>query len=176
MSDDRIAFNVAVSGQTDAMPSGSRAEGRDYAVINGLYVAGLGALGAVVLRRRRQPIASTRDLAEVALATFALADVFAHEKIAHWIREPFVEETEDHRPGEPRGSGLRYAVGELLSCSRCVGSWSALSLCALRVWSPPAGRAVTSVLAAAGANDVLQAGFQLIRDAANLEEGELQAS
>lgn len=156
--------------------STSRAAGRDYALINTVYLAALGALGTTALRRGRQPIASARDLAEVAFATFALADVFAHEKIAHWIREPFVHETDDHRPGAPRGSGLRYAVGELLSCSRCVGSWSALSLCAVRVASPAAGQAVTSVLAAAGANDVLQAGFRLMRDATNLEERALQSS
>ena len=32
----------------------------------------------------------------------------------------------------PRGRRLRYAVGELLNCTRCMGAWSALGLVALR--------------------------------------------
>jgi hypothetical protein len=100
-----------------------------------------------------------REVALLTLATFSLADIFAHERIATWIRDTFDVETADHRPGGPRGRGLRYAIGELLACSRCMGSWSALGLVGLRVASPPAASAVTTVLAAGGATDFLQAIF-----------------
>ena len=68
------------------------------------------------------------------------------------MREPFVEERPD---GErrPRGHGMRYAVGELLTCTRCVGSWSALGLVALRVTRPREARVVSAVLAASAVND-----------------------
>ena len=33
---------------------------------------------------------------------------------------------------KPKGRRLRYAVGELLTCTRCMGAWSALGLVALR--------------------------------------------
>ena len=52
---------------------------------------------------------------------------------------------------------MRYAVGELLTCTRCMGAWSALGLVALRLHSPAAGRTVATVLAASAGNDVLQA-------------------
>ena len=42
------------------------------------------------------------------------------------------------RRGGRRGGGLRYAVGELLSCSRCVG-WSSLALVGLRCHPPARG-------------------------------------
>ena len=56
---------------------------------------------------------------------------------------------------KPKGRRLRYAVGELLLCTRCTGAWSALGLVALRLHSPAAGRTVSAVLAASAGNDVL---------------------
>jgi len=107
-----------MTGPNDAPPS--RAYGRDYALINGVFAVGLSGLAVRLHRRGLEEPLTPREMTELALATFALADVFSHEKIAHWVREPFVEETADNRPGRPRGSGLRYAIGELMSCSRCV--------------------------------------------------------
>ena len=54
---------------------------------------------------------------------------------------------------------MRYAVGELLTCSRCVGAWSSLGLVALRVMRPREAKVVTAVLAASALNDFLQTGF-----------------
>lgn len=139
---------------------------RDYALVNGSYMSALTAI-AVILHRRgqgRDDPPTVRELAMLAMATFAIADVFAHERIATWIREPFVMESGDHRPERPRGRGLRYVVGELMECSRCVGSWSALGLVALRTASPAAAGAVTTVFAVAGANDFLQAAFRLLAE------------
>ena len=67
----------------------------------------------------------------------------------------------DERDGarRPKGRRLRYAVGELLTCTRCTGAWSALGLVALRLHAPATGRTVATVLAASAGNDMLQAGF-----------------
>ncbi len=139
----------------------------DYALINVSYVGALTGIGVVLHRQGREIDLTPREAVLLALATFSLADVFAHERIATWIRRPFDVETPDHRPGHPRGHGLRYAIGELMACSRCVGSWSALGLIGLRVASPSASGAVTTVLAAGGANDFLQAAFRILRDRAD---------
>lgn len=139
----------------------------DYAVINVSYVGALAGIAAVLHRRGEEVDLTPREAILLALAAFSLADVFAHERIATWIRRPFDVETADHRPGRPRGRGLRYAIGELMACSRCVGSWSALGLIGLRVGSPSAAGAVTTVLAAGGANDFLQAMFRILKDRAD---------
>jgi hypothetical protein len=130
----------------------------DYAVLSATYGALLTTLAYASRRREAslEPIAPA-ELAPLGLATFALSKTLVHEKVETWLRAPFVEE---HR-GEkrPRGRGLRYAVGELFTCTRCMGTWSALGLVALRLGRPAAGRSVIAVLAAAGANDFLQAEF-----------------
>jgi hypothetical protein len=81
------------------------------------------------------------------------------------MREPFVEETPHGR--RPKGTGMRYAVGELLSCTRCVGAWSSLALVGLRVTRPREARVVTAVLATSALNDFLQTGFNWACAAAN---------
>lgn len=62
---------------------------------------------------------------------------------------------------------MRRAIGELLTCTRCVGTWSALGLVGVRAASPAAGRATANVLALAGVNDVMQSGFRLLAERTN---------
>ena len=128
-------------------------EALDYAALSALYGALLA--GTAVSGRRRGPIPAT-ELPGLAAASFALSKLVVHEKVESWIRRPFVDE---RNGGRPKGRRLRYAVGELLSCTRCMGAWSALALTALRLHSPAAGRTVTTVLAASAGNDMLQATF-----------------
>lgn len=141
----------------------------DYAALEAVFVSGLAAVIALARRRERDgtPVIPRRDMPVLALATFALADVLAKEKVSTWLREPFVQEGADHKPVAPEGDGLRHAVGELLTCTRCVGTWSALALVGLRTASPAAGRATANVLALAGANDLMQSGFRLLAEPTN---------
>jgi Protein of unknown function (DUF1360) len=132
-------------------------EAADYAVLTAAYGTLLGVLA--VRARERQPIPRS-ELVPLSAATFALSKLIVHEKVESWLRQPFVEERPDGK--RPRGRRLRYAVGELLNCTRCVGAWSALGLVALRLSSPTAGRTVTIVLAASAGNDVLQSAFSLL--------------
>lgn len=147
--------------ETDGKP----VEPTDYMVLNVAYGT---LLTAIVLSTRgnvRSDPITTRELLPITAATFALAKVVAREKIGTWVREPFVE-VEDGET-KPRGRGLRAAVGELMTCTRCVGAWSALTVVGLRMVDPPAGRTVTNVLAASAGNDWLQAGFKWLSAATN---------
>jgi hypothetical protein len=89
------------------------------------------------------------------------------EKVSTWLRQPFVEEDGEHHPLAPKGRGMQRAVGEMLTCTRCAGTWGALVLVGLRTASPVAGRATTNVLALAGANDLPQSWFRLMVERAN---------
>ena len=141
----------------------------DYALLEGAFLTCFTAV-VVLARKREGPNAlaiASSELPVMAMAVFALADVLAKEKVSTWIRAPFVVESVDHRPGVPQGAGVRYAIGEMLTCTRCVGTWSALGLLGLRTVSPAAGRAANVILALTGANDILQGGFRLLLERAN---------
>jgi hypothetical protein len=137
----------------------------DYLALNAVFGA---LLAGVVIAAREKTRASepltARDLAVTSAATFALSKVIARERIGTWVREPFVEEEDGQTP---RGRGLRHAMGELLTCTRCVGAWSALGLVGLRLTSPATGRVVNDVLAVSAMNDWLQASFRVLCAKAN---------
>ncbi len=147
----------------------SNTQPADYAALEAAFLAGLG--GVVALARQRERNGGIAipcgELPIMAIATFALADVLAKEKVSTWLREPFVREGRDHKPVAPEGSGLRYAIGELFTCTRCVGTWSGLGLVGLRTASPTAGRVTTAVLALAGVNDLMQSAFRLMAERTN---------
>jgi hypothetical protein len=140
----------------------------DYAAINAVYGALLTTLVLTTRERAREDPISGRELVPIAAATFALSKVIAREKIGSWMREPFVEDPAGAK--KPRGRRLQRAIGELVTCTRCVGAWSALGVVGLRLASPESGRVVTNVLAASAANDWLQAGFKLLCAGSNRAE------
>jgi len=129
----------------------------DYALLSTTYVGLLAALAETARRRQGTFDIQGRELLPLSAATFALSKLIVHEKVETWVRAPFVEESPDGR--RPKGRRLRYAVGELLGCTRCMGAWGALGLVALRTQAPVSGRVVTTVLATSAANDFLQTGF-----------------
>jgi hypothetical protein len=144
-----------------------------YAGILGTFVAGLGAAGAVARRLDREPQCQTPlDLVVLAAATFKASRTLTRDQVASFLREPFVEgDAYKGEDEEPAGEGLRRAIGELITCSRCTGTWVAAGLTSTQILAPRFGRLLTWSLAAAAANDWLQAGFTALTHKTNeLEE------
>jgi hypothetical protein len=140
-----------------------------YAAIMGAFATGLA--GAVLLARAlgRDPEEhGPVDLFVLCTATFKAARTISGDEVASFIREPFVQ-GEAHEGGEePVESGdLRQAIGELVTCSRCIGTWVAGGLTATQMLAPRFGRMLTWSLAAAGVNDYLQAGFAALTNKSN---------
>ena len=137
-------------------------QARDYAALNLAWAAAVAGL----LNTNDGEAPEPGELPVLGLAAFAAAKALSKERIGTWIREPLVEPA----PGggrRPKGRGLRHALGELVTCTRCVGTWSSLGLVGLRVVRPREGRVVASILAASALNDFLQAGFTALCNQAN---------
>jgi hypothetical protein len=140
-----------------------------YAGIMGTFVGGLAAAGTLAHLLDRDPREhDALDLAVLGLATFKAARTISRDEVTSFIREPFVEGTAHEGHEEPVGTGdARQAIGELVTCSRCVGTWVAAGLGTTQILSPRFGRILTWSLAAAGLNDWLQAGFAALTHKAN---------
>jgi hypothetical protein len=138
------------------------------------FVGGLAAVsGLAAARHRPVPQVSATDLALLGLATFKASRTVARDKVTSFVREPFVEgDAYSGEDEEPVQSGdLQQALGELVTCTRCVGTWLGAGLASLTVVAPRTGRLLTTVLAAGAVNDFLLAGFQAVTQKANeLEE------
>jgi hypothetical protein len=130
-----------------------------YGAINAVYAALFA--GVLVATRGKDADAErlgTDELLPLTAATFSISKIVAREKVGSWMREPFVEDPVGRK--QPHGGRFQRALGELVTCSRCVGAWTALGLVGLRLAHPRTGRTVTTVFAAAGLNDFMQAGFR----------------
>jgi hypothetical protein len=143
-----------------------------HATITGVFVAGLALSGGIARLLGRDPREQTwLDLATLSAATFTSSRTIVRDDVTSFLREPFVEgdprELEDKHPVQT--GGLEQAIGELVTCSRCVGTWVAAGLATTQVVAPRFGRMLTWTLAGAGINDFLQANFTELTRKAKVE-------
>jgi len=145
-----------------------------YATIVGVFAGGLALAGGLARGLGRDLRDYTwLDLATLSMASFKAARTIARDEVTSFIRGPFVEgeplHAADERPVQT--GGMEQAIGELVTCSRCVGTWAAAGLATVQVLAPRFGRTLTWTLAGAGINDFLQTGFSaLVQKANELEE------
>jgi hypothetical protein len=144
---------------------------RPYAGYGTILAAFGGVLAATAgLERalgRGAPQRSTLDYVLLCAGSFKAARALSRERVGSVLRQPFVESdargVPDARSELPAGDGVRRAVGELVTCTRCAGTWAAAGLLASQSIAPRFGRLLTWSLAAGAANDFLQAGFAAMR-------------
>jgi len=123
----------------------------------------------VALRNRRERVRTPRamELALLALATQHLSRLISKDGVTAPLRAPFTEFEGPAGEGEVNervvGTGLRHAVGELLSCPFCLAQWVATALVAGEVGAPRLGAAAVTTLAVAQMSDYLQLGYAALR-------------
>jgi hypothetical protein len=131
---------------------------RIYLALSGLFLAAFAAFtgrGSSEAVGRPGPF----EFLLMALATFRASRLVACDKIFSGERSPFTRTA----PGisgtgkttVPRGRGPRQAIGELIACPVCNGTWIAAALLYGRWRLPGPTRALITVFAAAGANELL---------------------
>lgn len=140
-----------------------------YAAIVGTFVGGLGVAGLFARLLDRNPACqSGLDLVVLSAASFKAARTLAHDEVTSFLRDPFVKGDAHEGDEDPVESGdYRQAIGELVTCSRCGGTWAAAALASSQILMPRFGRLLTWSLAAAGINDWLQAGFAALTKTEN---------
>jgi hypothetical protein len=148
-------------------PESERPPYEAYGAIIGAFAGLLATAGALSRLFGRDPQCQTPlDFAVLAAASFKGARTLTRDPVTAPVRAPFVEgEVGDEKP--VRDGGMQQAIGELVTCSRCTGTWVAAALATTQVVAPRFGRLLTWSLGAAAANDFLQAGFTALTGKAN---------
>lgn len=147
-------------------PQGGYAPGKDrplagYATLMGVYAAAVTA-GAVTLRRRNRPLPDVRlgDVLLVGVATHKLARRVSKDSVTSPLRAPFTRFEGVAGPAElkegVRGTGLRKAVGELVSCPFCLSQWVSTCFVFGLLSAPRATRWTASVFTSLALADFLQ--------------------
>jgi hypothetical protein len=133
-----------------------------YATIVATFGALLAAAGFASRVLDRNPACQTPlDFLILSAASFKAARTLSRDEVTSFMREPFVKgfahTGDDEEPVE--SGGFEQAMGELVTCPRCVGTWTAAALATSQILAPRFGRLLTWSLAAAAANDFLQTSF-----------------
>ncbi len=109
-----------------------RQERMPYITLVGLFLSVLGAFAYRERDRKAVFELPPRDLALLGLATFRAGRLAAYDRVAEPFRAPVTETVPDEfDAGEnvvAEGTGARKAIGELVSCPTCVGTWVAAGL------------------------------------------------
>ncbi len=136
------------------------------------YLGVIGLFNAVVvafvwlsgLVRRPIPVrVPLQDVLLIGVATHKLSRLVAKAEVTAPLRAPFTEFEEKGGPAEveerPEGTGLRRAIGKLLTCPYCLDVWVAALFHFSLVLRPAPARLAGSILASVAVADFLQAAY-----------------
>lgn len=123
-----------------------------YAALTGTFLIGAGAAIFGLERKGRLPDRfAASDLALLGVGTYQLSRTLTRDRVTTFLRRPFAEEQGPAGRGEvksePRGTGLRRAIGELAICPFCMTQWVAGAALAGLCVAPRTTRFAASVLA-----------------------------
>ena len=134
-----------------------------YFALMASWTAGMVGM-AKIGEHRFQPFTFGGGLS-YALATHGLARIVSTETVTLPLRSPFVDR-EYRDDGEcietPKGTGLRKAIGELVTCPYCCSTWAAAMFMAGRLIRPNATRVLMNVIAAGAAANMLHRAFSAL--------------
>lgn len=132
-----------------------------FLALMGVYGGMTAALGVAAARAGRLPSrVPASDLLLLGVATAKLSRLLARDRVTSPLRAPFTRfegyasasEVEE----SPRGTGLRRALGELVTCPYCLSQWVGTGLLGGLLLRPRETRLLASLLAALALNDVVQ--------------------
>ncbi len=151
-----------VSGYSPAQDRPLRSYGALMTVFASLS-AGFAAWFRVSGRELPQRI-DGRDLFLLTVASHKASRLISKDRVTSPIRAPFARYEGNAGPGEvneePRGRGLRYAIGELLLCPYCLGMWTSAGLVAGLLVVPRFTRWIASVLTVFFGSEMLQIAYK----------------
>ena len=122
--------------------------------LTGFFLGAIAWFSARLGRRGEDARPSPFELVQVGLAAYRTGRVLAYERIAAPLREPFTETRPDVSGyGETvvaAGSGVRRALGELLSCPVCISTWASAALVFGLHLAPRPTRVYLAIMSATG--------------------------
>lgn len=143
-----------------------------YATVAGVFNL-IFALFLLLARRAGRPIPERVELGDIMLfgvATHKLSWLLANDVVTSPLRAPFTELEERKSPKnvqeEPRGTGLRKSLGELVTCRFCIGQWVAAFFTYGLVLFPAATRLVGSIFAILALSDHLHQTYKALMNRA----------
>ncbi len=124
------------------------------------YGAVTAALGVAAWRNGLPDRVAAGDLVLLGVATAKVSRLLSRDRVTSPLRAP-VTTFEDFASGSeveeaPRGSGLRLALGELVTCPYCLAQWVGTGFLGGLLLRPRETRLVAGMFAMLAVNDAVQ--------------------
>jgi hypothetical protein len=135
-----------------------------FLALMAVYGAATGALGVAVKRRGLPDGLPLADLLLLGVATAKLSRLISRDRVTSPLRAPVTEFEDFANASEveeaPRGTGLRLALGELVTCPYCLAQWVGTGLLGGLLLKPRETRLVAGLFALLAVNDAVQVGHE----------------
>ena len=136
-----------------------RQERAAYVTLMGVFLGVFGAFASRVRGKERPLDLRPLDVGLLGLATYRAGRLAAYDRVTEPLRDPFTEtKPDEYGAGEnvvAEGSGVRKAIGELVSCPTCVGTWVAAGLVYGLQVAPGPTRVLMTILGTTGLAELL---------------------
>lgn len=137
-----------------------------YAALTGVYNLSFAALFLAARNRGGSlaPHIGSTDMLFMGVATHKVSRLITKDFVTSFLRAPFTR-YEGHGTAHaeveesPRGRGLRYALGELLTCPYCVAQWVAPMFWLGSLVAPAPTRLVCRVFSTIAIADVMHLAY-----------------
>ncbi len=127
-----------------------------YTTLIGIFVTLLGVFG---FKKGREWQLKPFDFVLLSLSAFRAGHLIAFDKVTEPLRKPFTETQQDPSgAGDtvvPKGNGYQKALGELLACPTCAGTWVGAFLTYGLMFLPGPTRVLLAILSATGVAELL---------------------
>jgi hypothetical protein len=114
-----------------------------------------------LLSRRKRTKLEPFDLALLGLSSYRMGRMVSYDVVMESFRSPFTETVPDPTGAgdtvQPKGSGWRRAVGDLICCPICAGTWIAAALVYGLELAPRPTRLLLSIMGSIGLGELLNA-------------------
>lgn len=108
------------------------------------------------------------DVVLIGVSSHKLSRLITKDKVTSPLRAPFTELEGSDGPAEfeerSRGSGIRKAVGELLTCPFCLDVWVVAAFSVGHLFAPRVTRFVASIFSALTISDFFQIAYRAAED------------
>jgi hypothetical protein len=166
----RNMINATVRESVADLAEGYDGEGEvDLHAFAGSLAAYAATVATVVLAARagghRLPEAyPVRDLVVGGVAVHKFTRLVSKSSVASPLRAPFTEfeaatGSGEHQEQARGSSGVRHAIGELVTCPFCLGVWVGTAYVGALVVSPRWARTWAALFSVSGVSDALQQGY-----------------
>lgn len=150
-----------------------------YSILSSVFL-GLFGLFAVRQNRKREEFRLRPfELIQLSFAAYRLGRMVAYDKVFEPYRAPFAKTIPDPTGAgdttAPRGTGARQALGELITCPICAGTWISAGLVYALQLFPNAARAFLAIFSAVGIAEFLDAATEALQWFAQVEREEAGA-